>query len=115
MAFCSAGDLSIYIRKRGQVAALSASNQGLAGEPAPGQAQPAQEEVLYPHPKEGGLNESVVRCFLGQLGPSSLTAIMPTRSVEADKICVTCRSERDALPAIAERHASRHQATGKSA
>lgn len=63
MAFCSAGDLSIYIRRRGEVEALTTSNQGLL----PGRENDSKP-VLYPHPKEGGLNESIVRCFLGQLG-----------------------------------------------
>lgn len=66
MAFCSAGDLSIYIRKRGELAALSASNQGLL----PEHRDREQGRVLYPHPKEGGLNETIVRHFLGQLGAS---------------------------------------------
>lgn len=65
MAFCSAGDLSLYIRKRGDLAALSASNQGLL--PDVGRREEVKP-VMYPHPKEGGLNETIVRCFLGQLG-----------------------------------------------
>lgn len=67
MEFCAAGDLSLYIRKRGALAALSASNQGLLP------AEPSQPpgRVVYPHPKEGGLNETIVRCFLGQLGRSN--------------------------------------------
>lgn len=67
MAFCSAGDLSIYIRKRGDLAALTASNQGLLPE-ARGSAELDPKRIMYPHPKEGGLNETIVRCFLGQLG-----------------------------------------------
>ncbi|KAM0753377.1 kinase-like protein [Meredithblackwellia eburnea MCA 4105] len=65
MAFCSAGDLSIYIRKRGELAALEASNQGLL--PDAVDAKEAERRVMYPHPPEGGLNETIVRCFLGQL------------------------------------------------
>lgn len=68
MPFCSAGDLSQYIRKRGSVPALTASNQGLL--PAATIEEIGGESlrrVLYPHPEEGGLNETVVRCFLGQL------------------------------------------------
>ncbi|GAA5873370.1 hypothetical protein JCM3774_000761 [Rhodotorula dairenensis] len=64
MDFCSAGDLSNYIRKRGDLPSLTASNQGL---PAEQTASTGTEKVLYPHPKEGGLNETIVRCFLGQL------------------------------------------------
>lgn len=51
MAYCSAGDLSQYIRKRGQVAGLPMNSA----------------QARYPHPKDGGLNEMVVRSFLGQL------------------------------------------------
>ncbi|KWU43996.1 kinase-like protein, partial [Rhodotorula sp. JG-1b] len=65
MDFCSAGDLSIYIRKRGDLPSLTASNQGLPAEE--GIVTSGTEKVLYPHPKEGGLNETIVRCFLGQL------------------------------------------------
>lgn len=71
MAFCSAGDLSLYIRKRGDLVALTASNQGLL--PDPIKSKEAElRPVLYPHPKDGGLNETIVRCFLGQLGESPL-------------------------------------------
>ncbi|KAL8293679.1 hypothetical protein RQP46_000380 [Phenoliferia psychrophenolica] len=66
MAFCSAGDLSLYIRKRGDLAALTASNQGLLPD-TPETRESELRRVLYPHPKEGGLNETIVRCFLGQL------------------------------------------------
>ncbi|GAA5971085.1 hypothetical protein JCM11641_004139 [Rhodosporidiobolus odoratus] len=65
MDFCSAGDLSIYIRKRGDLPSLTASNQGLLPDTRRKELDPAK--VLYPHPKEGGLNETIVRCFLGQL------------------------------------------------
>lgn len=76
MAFCSAGDLSIYIRKRGDLVALNDSNQGLLPEPLLSisdtlhRGREAAGRVMYPHPKEGGLNETIVRCFLGQLGQS---------------------------------------------
>ncbi|GAA5851452.1 hypothetical protein JCM8547_001099 [Rhodosporidiobolus lusitaniae] len=65
MDFCSAGDLSIYIRKRGDLPSLTASNQGLLPDARRQELDP--NRVLYPHPKEGGLNETIVRCFLGQL------------------------------------------------
>ncbi|BGP25284.1 Serine/threonine-protein kinase [Rhodotorula toruloides] len=65
MDFCSAGDLSLYIRKRGDLPSLTASNQGLLPDSRGTAGGP--EKVLYPHPKEGGLNEAIVRCFLGQL------------------------------------------------
>ncbi|GAA5917925.1 hypothetical protein JCM6882_006505 [Rhodosporidiobolus microsporus] len=66
MDFCSAGDLSIYIRKRGDLPSLTASNQGLLPDMR-GRKELDPSRVLYPHPKEGGLNETIVRCFLGQL------------------------------------------------
>ena len=47
MAFCASGDLSQHIRK-------AASSK-------------TREAERYPPPKEGGLHEKVVRCFLGQL------------------------------------------------
>lgn len=71
MAFCSAGDLSLYIRKRGDLVALTASNQGLLQDGGKGKELDLRR-VMYPHPKEGGLNETIVRCFLGQLGESGL-------------------------------------------
>ncbi|KPV77787.1 uncharacterized protein RHOBADRAFT_11811, partial [Rhodotorula graminis WP1] len=64
MDFCSAGDLSLYIRKRGDLPSLTASNAGLLPDSP---ARKPSDKVLYPHPKEGGLNETIVRCFLGQL------------------------------------------------
>lgn len=67
MAFCSAGDLSIYIRKRGELPVLTASNQGLLPSDQNLHSS-ASGRILYPHPKEGGLNETIVRHFLGQLG-----------------------------------------------
>lgn len=58
MAFCSAGDLSLYIKKGGHLPSPS--------EPVYNDAD--QEGVVaYPHPVDGGLNETVVRSFLAQL------------------------------------------------
>lgn len=59
MAFSSAGDLSQYIRKRGLVEGLSIKDR------TTGYRRPIFDN--FPHPKEGGLNEVVVRSFLGQL------------------------------------------------
>ena len=56
MHFCSGGDLSLYIKKRGKLPTLELPG-GRPGE-------------YYPHPKEGGLAEEVIRSFLGQLGES---------------------------------------------
>ncbi|BGP16862.1 Serine/threonine-protein kinase [Rhodosporidiobolus nylandii] len=66
MDFCAAGDLSIYIRKRGDLPSLTASNAGLLPD-SRRDRDIDRSRVLYPHPKEGGLNETIVRCFLGQL------------------------------------------------
>ncbi|KAG8932460.1 Serine/threonine-protein kinase [Tulasnella sp. 418] len=55
MEFCSGGDLSNYIRQRGRV-------EGLEYVPSPSAAP-----QFWPHPKSGGLDPVVVRCFLGQL------------------------------------------------
>ena len=64
MAFCSSGDLSHFIKKRGEVESLVPHDPRSSG-------SSASLRPLYPHPKDGGLNEAVVRCFLGQLGPSA--------------------------------------------
>ncbi|KAF8752365.1 hypothetical protein RHS01_07834 [Rhizoctonia solani] len=53
MEFCSGGDLSSYIKHRGRIAALHTPTS-----PAP---------AFLPHPKVGGLSDSVVRSFIGQL------------------------------------------------
>lgn len=56
MEYCSGGDLTNYIKKRGRVESLEYI-------PHPGAAP-----QYYPHPRTGGLNEIVVRSFLRQLG-----------------------------------------------
>ncbi|KAH9956369.1 kinase-like domain-containing protein [Russula dissimulans] len=55
MEYCSGGDLTNYIKKRGRV-------ENLQYIPEPGAAP-----QYYPHPKTGGLTEIVVRSFLRQL------------------------------------------------
>ncbi|KLO06515.1 kinase-like protein [Schizopora paradoxa] len=55
MEYCSGGDLTNYIKKRGKVESLEYI-------PSPGAAP-----QYYPHPKTGGLDEIVVRSFLRQL------------------------------------------------
>lgn len=50
MEYCRGGDLSGYIRKRGQVKSLDPLPQGVH------------------HPRDGGLHEVVCRAFMGQLG-----------------------------------------------
>ncbi len=56
MEYCSGGDLTNYIKKRGKVDSL---------EYVP---SPVAAPQYYPHPKTGGLDEIVVRSFLRQLG-----------------------------------------------
>jgi serine/threonine-protein kinase ULK/ATG1 len=62
MDYCSGGDLSFYIKKRGRLPTLEYVPQS------------GGKEQYWPHPEEGGLDEIVVRCFLGQLG-EFLTAL----------------------------------------
>ncbi len=59
MEFCSGGDLTNYIKKRGRV-------EGLEYKPTPDAAL-----TYYPHPRTGGLDEIAVRSFLRQLGKIS--------------------------------------------
>ncbi|KAJ6464045.1 kinase-like protein [Mycena sanguinolenta] len=55
MEYCSGGDLTNYIKKRGRVETLQyAPSEGAALQ-------------FYPHPRTGGLDEIVVRSFLRQL------------------------------------------------
>lgn len=78
MEYCSGGDLTNYIKKRGRVETLEYA-------PSPGSAP-----TYYPHPKTGGLDEVVVRSFLRQLGELSmptfmsilLTIITPARALK---------------------------------
>ena len=56
MEYCAGGDLTNYIKKRGRV-------ENLQYIPEPGAAP-----QYYPHPRTGGLAETVVRSFLRQLG-----------------------------------------------
>ncbi|KAF9078624.1 kinase-like domain-containing protein [Rhodocollybia butyracea] len=55
MEYCSGGDLTHYIKKRGRVETLEYI-------PSPGAAP-----QYYPHPRTGGLDEIVIRSFLRQL------------------------------------------------
>ena len=65
MEYCSGGDLTNYIKKRGRV-------ENLQYIPEPGAAP-----QYYPHPRSGGLSETVVRSFLRQLGANSLPHLIP--------------------------------------
>lgn len=58
-SYCSGGDLSCYIKKRGQVPTLEYWPSGIEGVGAP---------AFYKHPDSGGLDQNVVRSFSGQLG-----------------------------------------------
>lgn len=64
MDFCSGSDLSFYIKNRGRLSTLEFFPRGTVLDPPP----PANKAIFWPHPKEGGLDEKVTRCFLGQLG-----------------------------------------------
>jgi serine/threonine-protein kinase ULK2 len=61
MEYCSGGDLTNYIKKRGRV-------ENLEYIPEPGAAP-----QYFPHPRTGGLAEIVVRSFLRQLGARALS------------------------------------------
>ena len=100
MAYCSAGDLSQYIRKRGQVEALHASTSSAASIAYTAPIVPIKE--LYPHPKEGGLNEVVVRSFLGQL-----CQYIINRFYFFSNYSISGRSQ---VFAVSEHHPSRYQA-----
>jgi hypothetical protein len=65
MEYCSGGDLTNYIKKRGRV-------ENLQYIPEPGAAP-----QYYPHPRSGGLAEIVVRSFLRQLGTNSPPYLVP--------------------------------------
>ncbi|CDR98972.1 related to APG1-essential for autophagocytosis [Sporisorium scitamineum] len=59
MAFCASGDLSQYIKKRFDI-------YERAGIAKPASLTRAQKSI-YPHPIDGGLNETIVRSILTQL------------------------------------------------
>ncbi len=56
MEYCSGGDLTNYVKKRGRVENLQYI------------PEPSAAPQYYPHPRTGGLAEIVVRSFLRQLG-----------------------------------------------
>ena len=59
MEYCPGGDLSSYIKHRGDVAPWH-------GDAASNPVAAAQR-AHYPHPEDGGLNDTMVRSFLAQL------------------------------------------------
>jgi serine/threonine-protein kinase ULK/ATG1 len=61
MAFCSGGDLSIYIKKRGKLPTLDLPKL------MPDGTKDSNSMQFWPHPEEGGLDGAVTRCYLGQL------------------------------------------------
>lgn len=76
MEFCSAGDLSLYIKKRGALPSNSepiynsqnlhhSSSSSLSASYLSGSRD--LEPTQYPHPEDGGLNEVITRSFLAQL------------------------------------------------
>lgn len=65
MEYCAGGDLTNYIKKRGRV-------ENLQYVPEPGAAP-----QWYPHPRTGGLAETVVRSFLRQLGTLIQSLLSP--------------------------------------
>jgi hypothetical protein len=95
MAFCSSGDLSQYIKRRGLSASMARNSPASA---------PNHNE-RFPNPREGGLNEVIVRCFLGQLGACSCFGGF-------GRGLTPPHSDRPAIPARSKHHASRYQAAG---
>jgi serine/threonine-protein kinase ULK/ATG1 len=70
MQYCSQGDLSVYIKTQAKLIKQ--------------QQQQPQPHQPFPHPLDGGLNEWIIRSFLGQLGmcspktnPSSVYTDLP--------------------------------------
>ncbi|CAH7689428.1 ULK/ULK protein kinase [Phakopsora pachyrhizi] len=55
MQYCEDGDLSVYIKTRSKQPSSQSLDQGRSG------------VDRFPHPRDGGLNEWIVRSFLGQL------------------------------------------------
>ncbi|TIA95976.1 hypothetical protein E3P94_03875 [Wallemia ichthyophaga] len=62
-SYCSGGDLSCYIKKRGEVPTLEYWPSGFEG---------VGHAAFYKHPQLGGLDERVVRSFSGQLAQALL-------------------------------------------
>ena len=75
MEYCSGGDLTNYIKKRGRV-------ENLQYIPQPGAAP-----QYYPHPRSGGLAEIVVRSFLRQLGANHLPHLISGRVNFVNSAC----------------------------
>ncbi|EPQ27586.1 uncharacterized protein PFL1_04724 [Pseudozyma flocculosa PF-1] len=72
MAFCSAGDLSQYIKKRYDIHLLgehdgNGSSGSGSGAGTTKAAVVKKAPSPYPHPEDGGLNETIVRSILTQL------------------------------------------------
>lgn len=86
MDYCSGGDLSFYIKKRGRLPTL---------EYVPPEGGPKRYWI---HPEEGGLDEVVVKCFLGQLSELDLIPCLG----------VLWGSDTDVLPLLSSqlRHSS---------
>lgn len=68
MQYCSEGDLSVYIKTRSRNHDPHQVSQPLEILPPLSAHNPVPPSERFPHPIDGGLNEWVVRSFLGQLG-----------------------------------------------
>lgn len=106
MDYCSGGDLSFYIKKRGRLPTL---------EYVPPEGGPKR---FWIHPEEGGLDEVVVKCFLGQLSTSLFSLIAVVVEIESltrlHPALPAC-SVGAQVPAVAEPDPPRHQAPGACA
>ncbi|WFC97114.1 non-specific serine/threonine protein kinase [Malassezia brasiliensis] len=59
MEYCPGGDLSQYIRNRGDIAPWNGDERS--------NPLAAAQRAKFPHPEDGGLNDAMVRSFLAQL------------------------------------------------
>lgn len=79
MEYCSGSDLSIYIKKRGQIETLDYVPRG----------SKTGEKMFWPHPETGGLDERVTRHFLGQLGKLiAAWLLLPTTEANSAAIAI---------------------------
>lgn len=105
MDYCSGGDLSFYIKKRGRLPTLEYVALG------------GSSKQYWPHPEEGGLDEVVVKNLLGQLGTFLLGDSGGEELLWIDPSCVClfvgC-SLGSQVSEISKLDSSRHQASGDS-
>ncbi|KAG0139648.1 hypothetical protein CROQUDRAFT_137060 [Cronartium quercuum f. sp. fusiforme G11] len=71
MQYCSEGDLAVYIKSKSRTITQDHHHQTTRpldiDSPATTTSPSTSTSQRFPHPKDGGLNEWVVRSFLGQL------------------------------------------------